>query len=136
MIFTCITTGSSQCFTNADCTGDQVPADNRRDCCVKTNTSLSYNDGGSCTECIGIFIYRESSTVHNVIALPHPSTVHGFAQAVYNVSEEEILNIRFQLNVKGMTRFPGLLNIPGTIRSMEGGDASEYTHQCVLLFSI
>ena len=54
--------------------------------------------------------------------------VHGFAQAVYTVNEEEILNTRFQLNVKSMTRFPGLLNIQGTIRSMEGGDASAYTH--------
>ena len=63
-------------------------------------------------------------------------TVHEFPQAVYTVMEGEILNTRFQLNVKGMTRFPGFLNIQGIITSMAGGDASEYTHQCVLLYSI
>ena len=60
-MFTCITTGSSQCFTRADCRGDQVPAGNQRECCIETNTGLSYNDGGTCTECIniGIAIYIE-----------------------------------------------------------------------------
>ena len=43
----------SQCFTGTDCAGDQVPASNRRECCVETNTGLSYNDAGTCTECIG-----------------------------------------------------------------------------------
>ena len=56
--------------------------------------------------------------------------VHGFAQAVYTVMEEEILDTRFQLNVKGMTRFPGALNIPGTIISVAGGDTSEYSSMC------
>ena len=50
--------------------------------------------------------------------------------------EQGILNTRFELNVKGMTNFPGLLNIRGTLTSVAGGDASEYTHQCVLLYSI
>ena len=50
--------------------------------------------------------------------------------------EQGILNTRFELNVKGMTNFPGLLNIRGTLTSMAGGDTSEYTHQCVLLYSI
>ena len=45
--------GLSQCFTSNGCTGDQVPADNQRECCVGTNTGLSYYDGGSCTVCIG-----------------------------------------------------------------------------------
>ena len=57
-------------------------------------------------------------------------SVHGFAQAVYTVMEEDILNTRFELNVKGMTNFPSLL-IQGTITSVAGGTASEYTHQCV-----
>ena len=48
----------SQCFTGTDCTGDQVPASSQRDCCIETNTGLSYNDAGTCTECIGIY-YRE-----------------------------------------------------------------------------
>ena len=42
-----------QCFTGSDCTGGQVAADSERECCVGTNDGLSYNDGGSCTECIG-----------------------------------------------------------------------------------
>ena len=46
--------GLSQCFTGTGCTGDQVPADNRRECCVETDTGLSYNDGGTCTVCIGM----------------------------------------------------------------------------------
>ena len=46
--------GLSQCFTSADCTGDQVPASSERECCVGTDTGLSYNDGGTCTVCIGM----------------------------------------------------------------------------------
>ena len=52
--------------------------------------------------------------------------VHGFSQPVYTVMEEEILNTRFQVNAKGMTNFPGLLNIQGTITAVAGGTASEY----------
>ena len=52
--------------------------------------------------------------------------VHGFSRAVYSVMEEEILNTRFELNVKGMKNFSGLLNIQGTITSVAGGTASEY----------
>ena len=40
--------------------------------------------------------------------------------------EEDILDTRFQLNVKGITHFPGLLNIQGIITSVAGGTASEY----------
>ena len=53
--------------------------------------------------------------------------VHGFVQEVYTVMEEEILNTRFEFNVKGTTNFPGLLNIQGTITSVAGGTASEYS---------
>ena len=70
------------------------------------------------------------------MVLPSAPIVHGFSQAVYNVMEEEILNARFQLNVKSMTNFPGLFNIQGTITSLPGGTASEYTLQCVLPYSI
>ena len=52
--------------------------------------------------------------------------VHGFVQAFYTVMEEEILDTRFELDVKGMTNFPGILNIQGTITSVAGGTASEY----------
>ena len=45
----------SQCFTGTGCTGDQVPAVSQRECCIETNTGLSYNDGGgTCTVCIGM----------------------------------------------------------------------------------
>ena len=57
-------------------------------------------------------------------------TVHGFPQTVYTVMEEYILDTRFQLNVKGMTNFPGLLFIQGTITSVAGGTASEYSSMC------
>ena len=60
----------------------------------------------------------------------HPSTVHGFAQAVYNVSEEDILNTRFELNAKGVTNFPSVVNIQGTITAAAGGTASEYSLMC------
>ena len=44
----------SQCFTSTGCTGDQVPAVSQRECCVGTNTGLSYNDGRTCNVCIGM----------------------------------------------------------------------------------
>ena len=46
--------------------------------------------------------------------------------------EEEILDTRFQLNVKGMMRFHGRLDIQGTITSAAGGTASEFiTIMCI-----
>ena len=59
--------------------------------------------------------------------------VHGFVQAVYTVMEEEILNTRFELNVKGITNFPGFVNIQGIITSVAGGTASEYSSMCTSL---
>ena len=47
--------------------------------------------------------------------------------------EEEILDTRFELNAKGMTNFPGLLNIQGAITSVAGGTASEYSSMCPYL---
>ena len=49
-------------------------------------------------------------------------TVHGFANASYDVAEEERLHTTFSLNVKGETKLP--LMISGTIVS-EAGTASE-----------
>ena len=40
--------------------------------------------------------------------------------------EESRLDTSFQLNVKGMTRFPGRLDIQGTITAAAGGTAGEY----------
>ena len=67
-------------------------------------------------------------TVHNN-SHSLSATVHGFAQAVYTVMEGDILNTRFELDVKGITNFTGLLNIRGTITSLPGGTASEYSRQ-------
>ena len=46
--------GFSQCFDSTGCTGSQVVARDKRDCCVGTNDGLSFNNGGTCTNCIGI----------------------------------------------------------------------------------
>ena len=46
----------SQCYTSSNCTGDTIPADDARDCCVGTNDGQSYGIGpGNCevTQCIG-----------------------------------------------------------------------------------
>ena len=58
--------GFSQCFTSTDCTGYQVPAGNQRECCVETNTGLSYNDGGTCTVCIRRYAQRSCIYIYNV----------------------------------------------------------------------
>ena len=50
-------------------------------------------------------------------------TVHGFANASYDVEEGELLETTFELNVKGTT-FIILLFILGTI-TQEAGTASE-----------
>ena len=46
--------GFSQCFTSIGCTGSQVPAATRRECCASTDEGLSYNSGGTCSVCIGM----------------------------------------------------------------------------------
>ena len=46
----------AQCWTSSGCTGDTVPADDARDCCVGTNDGQSYGVGpGNCAvpQCIG-----------------------------------------------------------------------------------
>ena len=46
----------AQCWTSSGCTGDTVPADDARDCCVGTNDGQSYGGGpGNCAvgQCIG-----------------------------------------------------------------------------------
>ena len=51
-------------------------------------------------------------------------SVHGFAQAVYDVDKDDRLDTDFRLNVKGTTAFPGL-NIRGTVTAEAAGTASE-----------
>ena len=48
--------GFTQCFTNTNCTGDEVVALDKRDCCVGTDDGLSFSDGSNCSLCIGICI--------------------------------------------------------------------------------
>ena len=44
----------AQCWTSSDCTGDTVPADDARDCCVGTNYGQYYGVGpGKVEQCIG-----------------------------------------------------------------------------------
>jgi hypothetical protein len=82
------TQGYSQCYNDTTCTGNVIPATDRKDCCVRTEDGLSFSDGGTCRGCI----------------------VHGFPRTVYNVvestgigadSREGRLDTVFQLNVKG-----------------------------------
>ena len=49
--------------------------------------------------------------------------VHGFRQTVYDVVEEDRLFTDFDLNVKGMTAFAGVL-IEGNIDAVAVGTAS------------
>ena len=52
-------------------------------------------------------------------------TVHGFRQSKYDVEEDERLDTRFQLNVKGITQFGGALVVPGLITAAVDGTASK-----------
>ena len=63
-----------------------------------------------------------------------PITVHGFAEAVYNVLEEESLDTTFELNVKGMTSIPNDLVISGIITAMPGGTASKFKDCLIISF--
>ncbi|CAI8047959.1 hypothetical protein GBAR_LOCUS26511, partial [Geodia barretti] len=94
--------GFSQCFTNTDCTGGLVEAADQRACCVGTDDGLSFNNGTTCTLCV----------------------VHGFLHTEYDVEEDERLDTRFQLNVKGTTQFGGALVVPGLITAAADGTAS------------
>ena len=60
---------SSQCFTNTDCSGDFVPADNQRECCAGTDEGLSYNVGGTCILCIGMSVVAIDSVFDEDIIL-------------------------------------------------------------------
>ena len=48
--------GFSQCFTNTDCTGDEVVVTDRRDCCVGTDDGISFQNGSSCSLCVGMAV--------------------------------------------------------------------------------
>ena len=49
--------GFSQCFTTTDCTGGLVvAAADQRACCVGTDDGLSFNNGTTCTLCVGMSV--------------------------------------------------------------------------------
>ena len=58
-----------------------------------------------------------------IVIATRPS-VHGFLRAEYSVNENSRLDTRFQLNVKGMTQFSGLV-VSGNITASAGGTASK-----------
>ena len=43
----------SQCYTGTSCSGSIVTAASERQCCVDTETGLSYSNSAGCTTCIG-----------------------------------------------------------------------------------
>ena len=43
----------SQCYTGTSCSGSIVTAASARECCVDTETGLSYSNSAGCTPCIG-----------------------------------------------------------------------------------
>ena len=112
--------GFSQCYSDTACSGSLVPADNQRECCAGTDEGLSYNNGGTCTMCIGMSVVPVAFGFdkQDIYA------VHGFAQAEYDVDEDDRLDTDFRLNVKGMTAFPGL-NIRGTITAEAAGTSGK-----------
>ena len=54
----------------------------------------------------------------------HNNVVHGFLKVMYDVAENDSLDIIFQHNVKGETKLPNL-DIPGIITAAPGGSASK-----------
>ena len=74
---------------------------------------MTYTTNFDCISCVIFWIY-----------IIHILTVHGFAQASYDVVEGERLDTTFELNVKGTTTFPDIFTILGGIIS-ESGTASE-----------
>ena len=112
--------GFSQFYSDTACSGSLVPADNQRECCAGTDEGLSYNNGGTCTMCIGMSVVPVAFGFdkQDIYA------VHGFAQVEYDVDEDDRLDTDFRLNVKGTTAFPGLI-IRGTITAEAAGTASK-----------
>ena len=75
MVFACaflllLVTGQgsaqAQCWTNSGCTGNTVPADDARDCCVGTDAGQSYGaEPGNCEveQCIGESSFIRHDTI-------------------------------------------------------------------------
>ena len=113
--------GYSQCYTSIGCNGSLVPAANQRECCAGTDEGLSYSAGGTCSLCIGMLYVADTFGFDK----QDICAVHGFAQVVYVMDEDDRLDTDFRLNVKGMTAFPVGLIIRGTITAEAAGTASK-----------
>ena len=109
--------GLCQCFSQLDCGGDVLPSEDQRECCVLRN-GLSYNDTGTCRQCIGILLIVCHAQQSQYCLL----AVHGFSQGVYNIDEYTTLTTEFALNVLGTTEFPRL-SISGVITAEASGTA-------------
>ena len=65
------TGGLSQCYTDTNCTGETVPANSQRECCVETDEGLSFFDtnGLLCAVCIGKYLsYNKNESSYIVLA--------------------------------------------------------------------
>ena len=91
---------------------------------MNTNDGLSYNDGGTCRVCVGMYITGIYTVVQTL-----SNSVHGFLQAEYIVEEGYRLDTMFRLNVKGMTLFGSALVVSGRITAAADGTASK--QQCL-----
>ena len=117
------------------CAGDTIdvteaglPIADQADCCVGTNAGLSYNDDSLCYLCIGMSV-RCLQQLHWLTSLF--LSVHGFAQAAYDVVEDQRLDTTFQLNVKGTTQFGGGLVVTGVITATADGTAGKLFTQTI-----
>ena len=88
---------------------------------VGTNDGLSFRDGISCTNCIGFAFSKLSISSLCCLA------VHGFQQAVYEVSEDARLDTEFRRSVKGTSQFGNNLVLNGVITAAADGTASRHT---------
>ena len=87
-----------------------------------TDDGLSYNNGTTCTLCIGIECHTNFLWPVRLILLLF--SVHGFLQHEYDLTEDDQLDTVFQLNVKGNTQFGRSLVVSGTITAEAAGTAS------------
>ena len=92
-----------------------------RECCVEKEESRSYRYGDESFPCIGVLMPVINFYVYFIYIY---NIVHGFVKTKYGVEEGETLNIVFERNAKGKTRFP-LLTIQGSIIS-EGDEDGKF----------
>ena len=119
LVFLLVEHGLCQCFKNTGCRGATVPSDDQRDCCVH-RSGLSFSNAGTCRACKGTS-YNTPYNKRKCCVL----AVHGFRQAVYNVSEDDAIITEFALNVVGTTQSPALV-VSGTVSAEADGTAGKH----------